>query len=193
MSAPAADTSRDRPGAAWVVRDVVATTDAAACLEIYAPYVRETCVSFEEVVPTVDEFRARIAATTLSHPWLVLEDAGRVVGYAYASTHRTRAAYRWAADVTVYIAVSHHRLGVGRRLYVELFEKLRRQGFRILCAGIALPNEASVGLHQAMGFEPVGVYKRIGWKLGAWHDVAWFEMELVPAGDSAPPDPSPTR
>lgn len=173
----------------WVVRDAIPEADAAACLDIYAPYVRDTVVSFEEQVPTLDDFRGRIESTTATHPWLVLEDAGKVVGYAYASTHRTRAAYRWAADVTVYVAPTHHRVGAGRRLYTELFERLRRQGFRILCAGITVPNDASFGLHRAMGFEPVGVYKRIGWKFGAWRDVIWLDLDLMPGNDAPPSEP----
>jgi phosphinothricin acetyltransferase len=112
----------------------------------------------------------------------VLEDAERVVGYAYAVPHRTRAAYRWAADVTVYVAPSHHRRGVGRRLYTELVLRLRDGGLRIACAGITLPNDASVALHRAVGFQPVGVYRRIGWKHGAWHDVGWWQLDLLPSG-----------
>jgi phosphinothricin acetyltransferase len=173
------------------VRDAIPDRDASACLEIYAPFVRDTFVSFEEQVPTLEEFRERIRSTTATHPWLVLEDQGEVVGYAYASPHRTRAAYRWAADVTVYVAPSHRRAGAGRRLYAELLERLRRQRFRVACAGIALPNDASVELHRAMGFKRVGVYERIGWKTGAWRDVGWWQLELTPASDEPPPEPLP--
>jgi phosphinothricin acetyltransferase len=189
MSHQTNDPSTSGLSDAWIVRDAVPDLDAAACAEIYGPYVRDSSVSFEEQAPTAEDFRARIASTIGTHPWLVLEVVGQVVGYAYASAHRSRAAYRWAADVTVYIAPKHHRAGAGRLLYTELFQRLRRQGFYVACAGITLPNEASVGLHKAMGFEPVGVYKRIGWKAGAWHDVAWLQLELVPGSDSAPPDP----
>ncbi|HEX7491641.1 MAG TPA: GNAT family N-acetyltransferase [Candidatus Limnocylindrales bacterium] len=174
----------------WIIRDAVPEVDADACRAIYAPYVREASVSFEEQVPTVDDFRGRIEVARASHAWLVLEDAGVVVGYAYASQHRTRAAYRWAVDVTVYVAQSHHRRGAGRSLYAELFTRLRQLGYQVACAGITLPNEGSVGLHRAMDFEPVGVYKRIGWKAGAWRDVAWFQLELVPATEALPPDPA---
>jgi phosphinothricin acetyltransferase len=175
--------------AGWTVRDAVPDLDAAACAEIYAPFVRESVVSFEEQVPGVEEFRERIRSTTATHPWLVLEDAGVVVGYAYASTHRTRASYRWAADVTVYIGPSHRGIGAGRRLYTELLDRLRAQRFQVACAGVTLPNDASVGLHRAMGFETVGVYKRIGWKAGAWHDVMWLELALAPATHERPPEP----
>ena len=169
-----------------MIRDADPEADAVGCLEIYAPFVSDTTVSFEDTVPTVEEFRARIVATTRTHPWLVLEDAGRVVGYAYGSTHRARAAYRWTAEVTAYLAPSHRGVGAGRRLYEALFERLRRQGFHLAVAGITLPNEASVGLHRAMGFRPVGVYERIGWKAGAWCDVAWFQLDLGDRDDGPP-------
>jgi len=179
--------SETEPG--WLVRDALPDADAQACLDIYAPFVRDTVVSFEEVVPTVGEFRDRIWATITTHIWLVLEVDGRVVGYAYASQHRARASYRWAVDVTVYIGPAHRGIGAGRRLYGELFERLRRRGFQTACAGVTLPNPASVGLHRAMGFEPVGIYRRIGWKAGSWHDVMWLQLELSPALGSAPAEP----
>ena len=165
--------------------------DAAACAAIYAPYVTEGAASFEEIAPTAAEFAARMQRMTRTHPWLVLEDGGRVVGYAYASEHRTRAAYRWAADVAVYVDPAHHGRGAGRRLYAALLELLRGQGMRVACAGIALPNDASVGLHRAVGFELVGTYRAIGWKAGAWRDVAWWQCLLAP-GDADPPrEPGP--
>jgi phosphinothricin acetyltransferase len=179
------------PNKHWIVRGASPERDAAACLTIYAPFVRDTCVSFEERVPTVAEFGERMRSTLATHPWLVLEDEGVVVGYAHASPHKPRAAYRWAADVTVYVAPSHHRVGAGRRLYADLLDRLRGQGLCVACAGVTLPNEASVGLHRAMGFEPVGVYKRIGWKLGAWRDVMWLQLELTPRTDQPPPEPRP--
>jgi L-amino acid N-acyltransferase YncA len=173
----------------WIVRSAIPERDAAACSEIYAPFVRDTVVSFEEEVPTAQEFERRIRSTQATHPWIVLEDAGVVVGYAYASTHRIRASYRWAADVTVYIGPSNRGVGFGRRLYTELLDRLRAQRFQVACAGVTLPNDASVGLHRAMGFEPVGVYRRIGWKSGAWHDVLWMELELTPTTGGRPPEP----
>jgi phosphinothricin acetyltransferase len=177
------------PADGWLVRDAIPEADAQACLDIYAPFVRDTSVSFEEVVPALEEFRDRIRATTATHPWLVLVVDGQVVGYAHASQHRSRASYRWAVDVTVYVDPGHRGIGAGRRLYGALLERLCSQGFRVACAGITLPNDASVGLHQAMGFEPVGIYRRIGWKAGAWHDVGWWQLELAPATDSVPPEP----
>lgn len=173
----------------WRVRRAVPERDAARCLEIYAPFVEHTTVSFEEIVPSASEFADRIRAIITSHAWLVIERDGEVGGYAYACTHRTRAAYRWAVDVTVYVDPTHQRSGLGRRLYSALFDQLRPQGFHIACAGINLPNDASVGLHEAMGFEPVGVYRRIGWKHGSWRDVGWWQLELLPTTDHPPAEP----
>lgn len=169
--------------------------DAAGCAEVYAPYVLETAISFEARPPTAGEMEARIAASLERHEWLVLEDAGRVVGYAYAAPHNSREAYRWATDVSVYLEVGRRRTGAGRALYEALFSRLRRLGYRIAVAGITLPNEASAALHRALGFEPVGVYRGIGYKFGAWHDVEWLQLALVaasepirePAGAEAPP------
>jgi phosphinothricin acetyltransferase len=163
--------------------------DSAACAAIYAPYVQGSAISFEEDALDAAQFAERIATTTRTHPWLVLEDGGRVVGFAYASQHRTRAAYRWAADVGIYVDPADQRRGAGRRLYEGLFELMRRQNLRIACAGITLPNDASVGLHRALGFEEVGVYREIGYKRGAWHDVMWMALALSPAGDGPPPEP----
>ena len=171
-----------------LVRHAAPQRDAAACAAIYAPYVHDTSVSFEEVAPTTDEFAALIAETSRRHPWLVLEDAGAVVGYAYATQHRARAAYRWAADVAIYVDRARHRGGAGRTLYEALLELLRRQGLHSACAGVTLPNDASVGLHRALGFEHVGTYRSIGWKAGAWRDVSWWQLRLAPdAGADAPP------
>lgn len=175
------------------IRDAFPERDAAGCLAVYAPYITDSVISFEEEPPSVEEFGERMRSTTKTHPWLVYEDDGEIVGYAYAHRHLDRAAYRWAANVAVYLAASHHRKGIGRALYTELFARLRDQGFQVLIAGVTLPNDASVGLHRAFGFEPVGTYRRIGWKNGAWHDVAWFQLELEPAGDVKPPEPRPPR
>lgn len=168
------------------VRHAEADRDASACAEIYAPFVLDTAISFEERAPDAAELAERIAETSRRYPWLVAEDAGRVIGFAYAGPHRTRAAYRWAADVTVYVAPGQQRRGVGRKLYEALLERLANQGVRIACAGITLPNPPSVALHEALGFEAVGVYRRIGWKAGRWHDVGWWQRELVAPGDDPP-------
>ena len=178
-----------------MIRPADPTRDAAACAAIYAPFVRESAVSFEEVVPDADAFAARIAAMQATHPWLVAEVDGDVVGFAYGSPHRERAAYRWACDVSVYIDAAHHGRGIGRALYEELFARLRAQRIHVACAGITLPNDASVRLHESLGFEPVGIYRGIGWKAGAWHDVGWWQLRLLPPLDDGtpPPEPLPRR
>jgi L-amino acid N-acyltransferase YncA len=156
------------------IRDASAE-DAAACAAIYAPYVLDTVISFETVPPDADGMAARIAA---SHVWLVGEDDGRPVGFAYGGEFNPRDAYRWACSVSVYLEAGRRRTGAGRALYEVLFERLAALGLRRAAAGITLPNEASVGLHAAMGFEPVGTFGRIGWKDGAWYDVAWMQRDL---------------
>lgn len=152
--------------------------DAEAVQRIYAPFVLHTAVSFELAPPGVEEMRARIAKTLPRYPWLVLEEGGEVIGYVYASAHRERPAYVWSVDTTVYVDAAHRRRGVGRALYASLFEVLRLQGFHNAFAGIALPNPGSVGLHEALGFQPIGVYRAVGYKLGRWHDVGWWQRPL---------------
>lgn len=173
------------------IRSADPERDAAACAAIYAPHVEASATSFEAEPPTEAEFAARIERTAATHPWLVAEGNGEAVGFAYACQHRSRAAYRWAVDVSVYIDEGHRGEGLGRRLYQQLFERLRRQRFRVACAGVTLPNEASVALHEGLGFVPVGVYRRIGWKAGAWHDVGWWQLDLSPDGEDPPEEPLP--
>jgi phosphinothricin acetyltransferase len=159
-----------------LVRPADPERDAAACAAIYAPHVDPGPASFEEVVPSAEEIAGRIAG---AHAWLVAEEDGAVLGYAYASEHRAREAYRFAADVAVYVAAGAQGRGVGRALYEALLPVLRERGFRSACAGIALPNDASVRLHEALGFELVGVYRNIGFKAGAWRDVGWWQLDLA--------------
>ncbi len=164
--------------------------DAPRILEIYAPIVRETVISFEYDVPSENEMRQRIRSK-LEHgyPWLVMEREGMLLGYAYAGRWRDRAAYDWTVETTVYVNSAVRRGGVGRTLYGALFDLLRLQGFVQAVAGVTLPNDASVGLHQAVGFVPTGVTHNAGYKFGGWHGVAFFEMTL-----QTPPDvPVPTR
>jgi L-amino acid N-acyltransferase YncA len=156
--------------------------DAEAIAEIYAPFCESTTVSFETVAPSAVEMAARIQKVTAQYPWLVLEVSGEVAGYVYASQHRERAAYQWSVDVTAYTRPNYRRRGVGRALYTSLFGLLREQGYYKTHAGIALPNAGSVGLHEAMGMTLVGVYARVGYKLGGWHDVAWYQGTLRPQG-----------
>ncbi len=171
-----------------VVRDASAS-DAAACAAIYALYVTGTAITFETEPPSEGEMVARIETASKAYAWLVLEEEGRVVGYAYGGRFHARPAYRWAAEVSVYLETGRRRTGGGRALYEALLSRLRERGFRIAVAGMTLPNEASVGLHEALAFEPVGVYRRIGYKLGGWHDVAWMQRRLVD-DDRDPREPS---
>jgi L-amino acid N-acyltransferase YncA len=157
--------------------------DAEACAAIYAPYVTDTAITFETEVPHTDEMAARIAAASERHAWLVLEDDGRVVGYAYGGPYKARAAYRWSCEVSVYVERERRRTGAGRALYEALLARLAERGYRMAVGGTTLPNDASVGLHRALGFEPVGTYRRIGYKHGIWHDVAWTQRELATGGD----------
>ena len=174
-----------------LIRHADARRDAQACAAIYAPFVRDTPISFEVVAPEADDFAERIRRISLTHPWLVAESDGAVAGYAHGSRHRERAAYRWSADVAVYIGAGNQRRGIGRALYGALFELLVRQGLRVACAGITLPNEASVGLHESLGFIPVGIYRRIGWKQGTWWDVGWWQLELAGSSSDPPAEPGP--
>jgi L-amino acid N-acyltransferase YncA len=152
--------------------------DAEEIAAIYAPIVRGTIISFEVEPPTPDEMRRRVESTLERFPWLVCERRGRIVGYAYAGPHGSRAAYRWSVDVSAYVHGEERRTGVGRALYTSLFSLLILQGFYNAYAGVTLPNPASVGLHEAVGFTPVGVYRGVGYKFGAWHDVGWWELSL---------------
>lgn len=176
-----------------VIRDVEPDRDAAACAAIYAPFVSSGPTSFEETAPSEDEMAGRIANLAATHPWLVAERDGVLVAYAYAyaCNHRARPAYRWSADVSVYVDARNRREGIGRGLYAELLGRLRGQGFRVACAGITLPNEASVALHERLGFVAVGIYRNIGWKAGAWRDVGWWQLDLNPGMTKEPAEPLP--
>jgi phosphinothricin acetyltransferase len=171
-----------------VIRDAQAA-DAAACAAIYAPYVTGTAVTFESEPPGPAEMAGRIEAAQRRHAWLVAEADGGVIGYAYGGPHRTRPAYRWTCEVSIYLEPGRRRAGAGRALYGALLDRLAARGIRTVVAGMTMPNEASAGLHAALGFEPVGTYRRIGWKLGAWHDVAWVQRTL-PGADPAGADPA---
>jgi L-amino acid N-acyltransferase YncA len=170
-----------------MIRDA-SEQDGRACAAIYAPYVTDTAITFELEPPAADEMAQRIAAAQRCHAWLVLEDDARVVGYAYGGPYKERPAYRWSCEVSVYLELGRRRTGGGRALYTALFDRLAAHGYRTLVAGMTLPNDASLGLHGAMGFEPVGTYRRVGWKHGRWHDVAWAQRMLV-AGEEPPAEP----
>ena len=149
----------------------------------------DTVITFETEPPTAADMAGRIATANRSHAWLVLEDEGRVAGYASGGTSLPWPAYRWACEVSVYLEMGRRRTGAGRMLYEALLARLTERGFRTFIAGMTLPNEGSVGLHRALGFEPVGTYRRIGHKFGTWHDVAWTQL-ILPSGDGQPPEPT---
>jgi phosphinothricin acetyltransferase len=164
--------------------------DAPAVQGIYGPVVTATPISFELEPPTVEEMASRIAGVWPAHPWIVLTVEEAVAGFAYGRQLQTRAAYRWSVETSVYVAAGRRGTGVGGALYRCLFNLLARQGYRQAVAGVALPNPASVALHESCGFRLTGVQERLGWKLGAWHDVAWYQRELAP-GTGPPIEPIP--
>jgi phosphinothricin acetyltransferase len=156
--------------------------DAAACLAIYRPYVSGTAITFETEPPTLADMTRRIEAAVRSHAWLVAEVDGDIAGYAYAGPFAARPAYRWSCEVSVYLQAGRRRTGIGGALYRALLPRLVERGYRVAVAKMTLPNDASMGLHAALGFRTVGVHRRIGWKNGAWHDVAIAQLDLVTGG-----------
>ena len=172
-----------------LIRPADPERDSAAVAEIYRPAVETSIASFEAAAPDAEEMASRMRKVQGRTPWLVAVDADVVVGYAYAALHKERHGYRWSVDISVYIGEGFQGRGIGRRLYDELLAILRRQGFVNVYAGIALPNPASVALHESIGMGRVAVYERIGFKFGAWRDVAWYGMRIAePAGE--PPEPT---
>lgn len=162
--------------------------DAPAIAAIYAPYVTDTAITFELDPPTPAEIEARMTAGLAHFPWLVAEAGNEIAGYVYAGRFSGRAAYDWSAEITVYLNQAFHRRGLGKRLYAVLIELLKLQQFHAMFAGITLPNDASIGLHRKIGMAEVGVYREAGFKLGKWHDVAWFGQAIAPA---SPPETKP--
>jgi L-amino acid N-acyltransferase YncA len=171
----------------WEIR-LATLRDAAAIADIYRPIVESTAISFELEPPDEEEIRHRIEHKLEKYPWLVCENGGRVAGYAYASQFRERAAYQWSVETSVYVHADFRRFGIGRALYASLFPMLKAQGFFSAYAGITLPNPGSVGLHEAVGFRAVGVYRNVGYKMGAWHDVGMWVLPLK-STDSVPEPP----
>jgi L-amino acid N-acyltransferase YncA len=152
--------------------------DAPALLAIYRPHVEDSAVSFELATPSATEFGERIARIQGGWEWLLAERNGECVGYVYASAHRERAAYRWSVEVSAYVRADSHRQGIARLLYERLFEDIAAKGYCNAYAVITLPNDASVSLHQRLGFVTVGVFKSVGRKFGRWHDVLWMHRML---------------
>ena len=164
--------------------------DAPQISDIYRPIVADTAISFEEDPPSAVEMERRITATLETHPWLVCDRDGWIAGYAYATRLRARPAYQWSVEVSAYTHTDARRSGVSRALYTSLLEVLKRQGLVNAYAGITLPNEGSVGLHEALGFKPLGVYRTVGHKIGRWHDVGWWQLALQdPPEHPEPPTP----
>lgn len=153
-------------------------SDALAMLAIYRPYVQSSAISFEEQMPSPAEYAERVRKYVSAWGGVVAESDSRLVGFAYGSAHRERSAYRWSVETTVYIEQGRQRRGIGRKLYEALLPSLAGLGYCNAYAGVALPNEASVGLHQAVGFKSIGTFPRVGYKFGKWHDVAWFHLAL---------------
>lgn len=161
--------------------------DASALLAIYAPIVEQTTISFEEQVPSAAVFADRIEAALTGHQWLVAQAGDAVVGYAYGTAHRARAAYRYSVETSVYVAPYMQGSGVARRLYLQLFEDLAALGYFHAFAGITMPNEPSVAFHRATGFSAIGTFPRVGYKQGNWHDVSWWQRPLRDGAPTAEP------
>jgi phosphinothricin acetyltransferase len=159
------------------IRDAV-SADSEALLAIYRPFVVETAVSFELVPPSAAEFEQRVVSAQSKWAWIVAERGGQILGYAYGSSFRSRAAYQWSVETSAYVRRGHHGQGVGKALYERQLPILADKGYCTAYAGITLPNAASVRLHQSLGFGEVGVFRRAGWKFGKWHDVSWWQREL---------------
>lgn len=152
--------------------------DIPQILEIYGPYIRETAISFEYSVPTREEFARRFAGITADFPWLVWEEDGKLLGYAYGSLPFTRAAYRWCAEASIYLRPEARGRGIGKALYRVLWELLRLQGYCKVYAVITTANEDSVGFHTHLGYRQVARMPDCGFKLGAWYGTVWMEKAL---------------
>lgn len=163
-----------------------AVEDAPAILQIYGQYI-ESAITFEYTLPTESEFAQRIADIAAEYPYLVCEEAGRIVGYAYAHRQRDRAAYQWNAELSIYLDSSFTSKGIGKRLYTALIELLRLQGVRTVYGAVTVPNEKSEKLHTSLGFRRIGIDRNTGYKCGAWRDVCWFEKAIAPY--DVPPHP----
>lgn len=157
---------------------IASIQDAGQILDIYAPYVRNTNISFETAVPSKGEMEQRISSVLSVNPWIVAEEDGSILGYAYASKHRERSAYRWSVDISIYIRQDCRGKSIGKALYTALIAILRLQGYYNVYAGICLPNAASVGIHESFGFKKIAHYNNVGYKSGQWHDVGWWELPL---------------
>lgn len=153
-------------------------SDARSLLDIYAPYVEKTAITFEYEVPTVEDFANRVEKTLEKYPYLLAEEDGLILGYAYASTYYARAAYDWAVELSVYVSQDARGKGVGSKLYDELEDLLDKMGYMHFLACISLPNEASLALHLKRGYQKVAYFPKIGYKFERWHDIVWLQKSL---------------
>jgi len=169
------------------VRVADTARDAAACADIYGYFVEQSTATFEYEAPTVAEFESRIAEVVRTHEWLVAERDGRTLGFAYASPWNPRPAYEWSCETTIYVRSGAEGSGIGRSLYAQLIERLRHRGFRTAIGRIALPNDASMRLHESFGYTPVGVHRALGFKHGQWVDVLHTELHLNETDDAPLP------
>jgi phosphinothricin acetyltransferase len=170
-----------------LIMRLAAIQDTEQILEIYSPYVLDTDISFETAVPSKEEMEKRIESVLSNKPWIVIEDEKHILGYAYASEHNERSAYRWSVDLSVYIRQDSRGMGLGKALYTALFHILKLQGYCNAYAIIVLPNESSIGIHEYFGSVKVAHYNNVGYKLGNWHDVGCWELFL------AQHDPEPSE
>jgi len=167
-------------------------SDAQAVLDIYRPFIESSAVTFETAVPSLDSFKKRMRDVRKEAPWLVCRSGEMLLGYAYGGRHRVREAYRWSREVSVYIKEGYQGMGIASGLYSSLIELMRLQGYCNLLAGITIPNPKSVGFHESMGFRHVGTYRNVGYKLGSFHDVGWWELfigdKALAPSEITPPD-----
>ncbi len=157
--------------------------DAAAILDIYAPYIRNSSLTFETEVPSLKAFTERIQTYLINWPWLVCESEGKIAGYAYGTRYRERVAYQWCTESSIYMHDNFQKAGIGRVLYATLFDILKIQGFNNVYAVINLPNEKSVAFHERCGFEYFATYEKVGFKLGKWKNVGWWKLNVNDYGD----------
>jgi L-amino acid N-acyltransferase YncA len=165
----------------------IQSRDIEICREIYSASVMGGIASFEVEAPTSQDFAGRVQKITAQYPWLVYEEQGKTLGYAYIDRFNPRAAYAWSVLCSVYIAPESQGRGIGKKLYEKLFPLAEKLGYRSVFAGITIPNEASVRLHESFGFRQAALYEKVGYKMGAWHDVGWWQLEL---GEKTNPPPT---
>ncbi|OYU96208.1 MAG: N-acetyltransferase [Bacteroidetes bacterium B1(2017)] len=158
---------------------LITEPDIEEVLAIYTQYVLHTSITFEHTVPSFEEYAQRVNTNTQKYPWLIAKQGTNIVGFAYCSTHRYREAYQWSPESTIYMAPNFQGKGIGKLLYSTLFELLKMQGFVNVFAGVVIPNPKSIALHKSCGFEEIGIFKKIGYKQGTWHDTFWFQLALA--------------